>query len=97
MPTPLRKVNKHNAPTKRFEHTLWSAGKKYVVGIDEVGRGAWAGPLTIAAAVIPKDRRLYKVRDSKALNEKEKKLNEIITGYKQSRHRAKEVFDMRHQ
>jgi hypothetical protein len=25
----------------------------------------------------------------------EKKLNEIITGYKQSRHRAKEVFDMR--
>ena len=82
MSTPLRKVNKHNAPTKRFEHSLWSAGNKHVVGIDEVGRGAWAGPLTIAAAVIPKDKRLYKVRDSKALNEKEREsLYDAITNW----------------
>ena len=82
MSTPLRKANKHNAPTKRFEHSLWSAGNKHVVGIDEVGRGAWAGPLTIAAAVIPKDKRLYKVRDSKALNEKEREsLYDAITNW----------------
>ncbi len=45
-----------------------------VVGIDEVGRGAWAGPLTLAAVVIPKDRRLTKVRDSKLLTEPEREL-----------------------
>ena len=43
-----------------------------VVGIDEVGRGAWAGPLTIGAVVVPKDRRLYKLRDSKQLTEPER-------------------------
>jgi ribonuclease HII len=40
--------------------------------MDEVGRGAWAGPLTVGAAVIPPDRRVYKVRDSKMLNEDER-------------------------
>ena len=29
--------------------------------------GAWAGPLTLGAVVIPKDKRLTKVRDSKML------------------------------
>lgn len=43
-----------------------------VAGIDEVGRGAWAGPLTLVAAVIPANRRLYKVRDSKMLTEPER-------------------------
>jgi ribonuclease HII len=43
-----------------------------VVGIDEVGRGAWAGPLTVGAVVIPKDRRMYKIRDSKQLTEPER-------------------------
>ena len=38
-----------------------------MVGVDEVGRGAWAGPLTVGAAVVPKDRRIYKIRDSKML------------------------------
>ena len=64
----LRKVNKRNAPTRNFENALWKEGKEFVVGIDEVGRGAWAGPLTIAAAIIPKDKRLYRIRDSKLLN-----------------------------
>jgi ribonuclease HII len=40
-----------------------------VAGIDEVGRGAWAGPLTVAVAILPADRRIYKIRDSKALAE----------------------------
>ena len=51
-----------------FENALWKGGKEFIVGIDEVGRGAWAGPLTIAAAIIPKDKRLYRIRDSKLLN-----------------------------
>ena len=43
-----------------------------VVGIDEVGKGAWAGPLTVGAVVIPLDRRIYKVRDSKQLTADER-------------------------
>ena len=43
----ISEVNKRNAPTRNFENALWKEGKEFVVGIDEVGRGAWAGPLTI--------------------------------------------------
>ena len=60
------------APGTDFEHALWDSGQDIVVGIDEVGRGAWAGPLTVGAVVIPKDRRLYKIRDSKLLTEFER-------------------------
>jgi ribonuclease HII len=42
--------------------------------MDEVGRGAWAGPLTLGAAVVPRDRRVYKIRDSKMLTEREREL-----------------------
>lgn len=42
------------------------------MGMDEVGRGAWAGPLTIGAVVLPMDRRVYKIRDSKMLTELER-------------------------
>jgi ribonuclease HII len=54
------------------ERDLWESGADVVVGMDEVGRGSWAGPLTIAAAVVPADRRVYKVRDSKMLSEAER-------------------------
>jgi ribonuclease HII len=40
--------------------------------MDEVGRGSWAGPLTVGAAVVPLDRRVYKIRDSKLLTEQER-------------------------
>jgi ribonuclease HII len=57
------------APTLAVEKELWEAGDEVVVGLDEVGRGAWAGPLTVGAAVLPRDRRVYGVRDSKQLTE----------------------------
>ena len=43
-----------------------------MVGVDEVGRGSWAGPLTVGAAVVPVGRRVYKIRDSKMLTEEER-------------------------
>jgi ribonuclease HII len=58
------------SPTLSIERELWSAGDRVVVGVDEVGRGAWAGPLTVAAVVLPHHRRVYGVRDSKQLNER---------------------------
>lgn len=57
------------APDRRVERELWSAGHDIVVGIDEVGRGAWAGPLMVGAAILPRERRINGVRDSKMLSE----------------------------
>jgi ribonuclease HII len=68
----LRKALVGKAPTLAIERELWAAGHEIVAGVDEVGRGAWAGPLTIGAAVLPKDRRVLKVRDSKMLTEAER-------------------------
>src|SRR5262245_21121248 len=66
---PVARPSKAKAPTRAVERELWDAGHDVVVGIDEVGRGAWAGPLMVGAAVLPRDRRVNKVRDSKMLSE----------------------------
>ena len=42
-----------------------------VCGVDEVGRGAWAGPVTVAA-VVPATEHLRGVRDSKELTREER-------------------------
>jgi len=58
-------------PTLRFERKCWEDGDRVVVGIDEVGRGSWAGPVTVAA-VVPDDVHLKGVRDSKMLTRDER-------------------------
>ena len=68
----LRGANRRHAPGLAAERDLWERGAGVVVGVDEVGRGSWAGPLTVAAAVVPRDRRVYKIRDSKMLTEFER-------------------------
>lgn len=68
----LRKAIKRKAPGLAAERTLWERGLECVVGVDEVGRGAWAGPISVGAAVVPPDRRVYKIRDSKMLTEVER-------------------------
>ena len=68
----LRKSLKTQVPNLAVERRMWGLGHEIVVGVDEVGRGAWAGPLSVGAAVIPKDSRVYKIRDSKMLTEKER-------------------------
>lgn len=55
-------------PGVRHEQVWWDQGA-VVAGIDEVGRGAWAGPVTYAAVILPTDRRMYKLRDSKTLDQ----------------------------
>ena len=52
-----------------MERALWADGYDVVVGVDEVGRGAWAGPIMVGAAVLPRTRRVNGVRDSKMLRE----------------------------
>ncbi len=64
-----RAPSKKRAPTRSLERNLWEAGHDVVVGIDEVGRGSWAGPLMVGAAILPRDRRVNGVRNSKMLTE----------------------------
>jgi ribonuclease HII len=68
----LRKALKAKSPGLSRERALWAEGHDVVVGLDEVGKGAWAGPLTVGAAVVPKERRINKIRDSKMLTEVER-------------------------
>ncbi|HEU5151904.1 MAG TPA: ribonuclease HII [Iamia sp.] len=78
----MRRALQGKAPTLAVERELWGEGHEIVVGIDEVGRGAWAGPLTIGAVVLPPDRRVNGVRDSKTLTEPEReKLYDKVTGW----------------
>jgi ribonuclease HII len=59
-------------PSLSMERALRSAGHACVAGLDEVGRGAWAGPLTIGVAVVrPRAERSMPpwLRDSKQLSE----------------------------
>src|SRR5262249_33085614 len=35
------------------EQKLWDAGHRRIAGVDEVGRGCWAGPVVAAAVVLP--------------------------------------------
>ncbi len=67
-------------PTFKLEQQLWSQGYQYVVGLDEVGRGALAGPVVAGAVVFTPDavgllRRngaLCSLRDSKLLSPKQR-------------------------
>jgi ribonuclease HII len=63
----------HLLPDLTQELALRAAGYRRIAGIDEVGRGAWAGPVCAAAVVLPLDRTdladaLSGVRDSKQLS-----------------------------
>jgi ribonuclease HII len=57
-------------PDDKIEREVLSRGKT-VCGIDEVGRGAWAGPLVLAA-VVPGDGMIDGVRDSKKISPKKR-------------------------
>jgi ribonuclease HII len=57
-------------PTLRHERTLSTEGARFVIGCDEVGRGAIAGPVAVGLCVVDIARRVPKgLRDSKLLSE----------------------------
>ena len=57
-----------------YEKQLYAEGARIIVGIDEVGRGALAGPVTAAAVVLGGEwKPLEGLRDSKQLNPKRRK------------------------
>ena len=59
------------------ELTLVSQGYKLIAGIDEAGRGAWAGPVVAATCILPLEcaglqQDLCLVRDSKLLSPRQR-------------------------
>lgn len=78
----------HSVPDLNWERAFWRAGMRSVAGVDEVGRGAMAGPLVAAAVIFPACeghalRRLRatlaEVRDSKLLrHQKRVELDQTI-------------------
>jgi ribonuclease HII len=64
-----------NRPTRSAELNLWRQGLQRVAGIDEVGRGALAGPVVSAAVTLAPNARpawLRDLRDSKALTPRQR-------------------------
>lgn len=63
----------------RMEEGLYTAGALYIGGVDEVGRGPLAGPVTAACVVLPRDWDVLGIDDSKKLSPKKRlELAEII-------------------
>lgn len=59
-------------PNLREERLYWKKGYRHIAGLDEAGRGAWAGPVVAGAVILPEPtralaRRLRQVNDSKQL------------------------------
>ncbi len=58
------------SPNARVERSLVADGFERVAGLDEVGRGAWAGPVSVGAVIHSFAKRPPKgIRDSKQLSE----------------------------
>ena len=48
----------------RYEKSYYNRGVQYVAGVDEAGRGPLAGPLVIAAVILPQEVFISGLNDS---------------------------------
>ncbi len=67
-------------PTFQEEQLLWNQGYQHIAGVDEVGRGCFAGPVVTAAVILPQHFTSPKpINDSKKLSAKARtELAEVI-------------------
>lgn len=63
-----------------YESEYYAQGVQYVAGVDEAGRGPLAGPLVIAAVILPRNAFIAGLNDSKQLSaaKRDKLYDEII-------------------
>lgn len=64
-------------PTFNEERPLWQKGFTQIAGIDEVGRGAFAGPVVVAAVIFAQNYKFFssllnEINDSKKLSSKKR-------------------------
>src|SRR5690625_1418707 len=62
-----------------YERKYYKEKKRFIVGLDEAGRGPLAGPVVAAAVILPEDFQLLGLTDSKQLSaqQREKFFHEI--------------------
>jgi len=56
----------------KYEKKYWKKGLKYIVGIDEAGRGPLAGPVVAACVILDKSFNISGVNDSKKISAKKR-------------------------
>jgi ribonuclease HII len=70
------------SPDFSFETALWEQGFQYIAGVDEVGRGALAGPVAAAAVVLPTGAaeavEFIGIKDSKQLSAEQRRKWSVI-------------------
>lgn len=66
----LQKELERTESLKKYEHEYEKFG--YVCGIDEVGRGPFAGPVVACAVILPANSNILYLNDSKKLSEKKR-------------------------
>ena len=49
----MRRALKGKSPNLDIERSYWDAGYEIVAGLDEVGKGAWAGPVSYTHLTLP--------------------------------------------
>ncbi len=54
----------------KYENAAIAEGARYIAGVDEAGRGPLAGPVSVAAVILPNNLYLPKLNDSKKLSSK---------------------------
>ena len=59
---------------KEIENEIYNSGIETICGIDEAGRGPLAGPVVVAAVIMPKDSMIEGVNDSKKVSEKKREI-----------------------
>jgi ribonuclease HII len=69
-------------PNLSFEQDLWAQGFQAIAGLDEAGRGAWAGPVFAAAVIFPLNIKLTQnlsaIDDSKQLTQAQREACAVI-------------------
>ncbi len=71
-----KKKKKHIKPVNMYayENKYYASGFKVIAGVDEVGRGCWAGPVVAACVVFPKKYENKQIKDSKVLSRSKREL-----------------------
>ena len=67
MGLPAKKLSVQPSPSFDLEAAMMEQSQGPVAGIDEAGRGPWAGPVVIAAVILNPDRIPEGLNDSKVL------------------------------
>lgn len=88
-----------NSNRTKIEEELWNEGFKRIMGLDEVGRGCLCGPVVAAGVIFEEGIKIEGIKDSKAINEKnrlllEEEIKEKALFYTIQEGSIKEIFDL---